>query len=155
MCHSRASRECSPCMVVFCPVVDNFATFLTPMSRACSDRSAGSTEPKSVPHGRVHATAFTPAIASELRLKSDSRKMHHGAQTHAQPDTCLGSASPSAEAHTNRLRSKQCAMCCVQCAFRPSYASSLMARYWDRRMTTSPLHLSHEGMRWRVVVWVR
>ena len=90
-----------------CSVLDHFATFLTLMSRAWSDLSDDSTESKSVPHGRVTATAFTPTIASELRLKSDSRKMHYGAQTHAQADNCLQSADPSAKAHTtSRLRSK-------------------------------------------------
>ena len=90
------------------PVWDNFATFWTLISRAWSDLSDDSTESENVLHGRVTATAFTHAIASELRLKSDSRKMHYGVQTHAQADNCLQSADPSAKAHTSRgLRSKQ------------------------------------------------
>ena len=90
-----------------CSVLDNFATYQTLMSRAWSDVSDDSTESENVSHGRVTATAFTHAIASELRLKSDSRKMRYGAQTHAQADNCLQSADPIAEAHTTRgLRSK-------------------------------------------------
>ena len=70
--------------------------------------SDDSTESKSVPRGRVTATAFTPVIATELRLKSDSRKLHYGVQTHAQADNCLQSADPIAKAHTTSgLRSKQ------------------------------------------------
>ena len=82
-------------------VLDNFATFLTLMSRAYGDRSNGSTEPKSVPHGRVSATAFSPAIASELRLKSECRKLSHGTQTPACAGNYLPSAEPCAMAHTN------------------------------------------------------
>ena len=82
-------------------VWDNFATFQTPMSRAYGDRSNGSTEPKSVPHGRVSATAFSPAIASELRLKSECRKLSHGTQTPACAGNYLPSAEPCAMAHTN------------------------------------------------------
>ena len=85
-------------------VLDNFATFLTSMSRACSDVSLDSTEPKSVPRGRVSATAFTPAIATELRLKSDSRKLHYGAQTPAQAGNCLPSAESSAKALASHIR---------------------------------------------------
>ena len=43
-------------------VLDNFATFLTLMSRAYSDRSQGSTEPKSVPRGRVSATLESDTV---------------------------------------------------------------------------------------------
>ena len=82
-------------------VLDNFATFLTLMSRAYGDRSHGSSEPKSVPHGRVNATAFTPAIATELRLKSECRKLSHGAQTPAHAGNYLPSADSCAMAHTN------------------------------------------------------
>ena len=74
------------------------------MSRAWGDVSDDSTEPKSVPRGRVTATAFTRAIATELRLKSDSRKMHYGAQTHAQADNCLQSADASEVLETLPLR---------------------------------------------------
>ena len=77
------------------------------MSRAWGDVSDDSTEPKSVPRGRVTATAFTRAIATELRLKSDSRKLHYGAQTPAQAGNCLPSADPSAKAHTtNSIRTE-------------------------------------------------
>ena len=82
-------------------VLDNFATFLTLMSRAYSDRSHGSSEPKSVPHGRVSATAFSPAIATELRLKSECRKLSHGTQTPAYAGNYLPSAESCAMAHTN------------------------------------------------------
>ena len=88
-----------------CPVLDNFATFLIPMSRAWGDPSDDSTESENVLRGRVNATAFTHTIASELKLKSDSRKLFYGAQTHAQADNCLQGAPSSAIAHPNRLRS--------------------------------------------------
>ena len=82
-------------------VLDNFATFLTLMSRAYGDPFHGSSEPKSVPRGRVNATAFTPAIATELRLKSVCRKLSHGAQTPAHAGNYLPSAESCAMAHTN------------------------------------------------------
>ena len=84
LCYSRISHECSPCLVrgSVGSVLDNFATYQTLMSRAWSDVSDESTESENVLHGRVTATAFTHAIASELRLKSDSRKLRYGAQTH-------------------------------------------------------------------------
>ena len=82
-------------------VLGNFATFLTLMSRAYGDPSHGSSEPKSVPHGRVNATAFTPAIATELRLKSVCRKLSHGTQTPAHAGNYLPSAESCAMAHTN------------------------------------------------------
>ena len=75
------------------------------MSRAWGDLSDDSTESGNVLRGRVSATAFTHAIASELRLKSDSRKLLYGAQTHAQADNCLQGAPSSAIAHSQGLRS--------------------------------------------------
>ena len=90
-----------------CLVLDNFATFLTLMSRVWGDPSDDSTESENVLRGRVNATAFTHAIAFELRLKSDSRKLLYGAQTHAQADNCLQGAPSCAMAHPKGLRSKQ------------------------------------------------
>lgn len=43
-----------------------------------------------------------PFVASEVRLKSDSRKLLQGAQTHAQADNCLHGAFPCAKAHSQR-----------------------------------------------------
>ena len=89
-------------------VLDNFATFLTPMSRAYGDEFQGSTEPKSVPRGRVSATAFTSAIAAELRLKTTSRLLSYGTQTPAHAGNYLPSAESSAMAQINPgLRTKQ------------------------------------------------
>ena len=89
------------------PVLDNFATFLTPMSRAYGDEFQGSTEPKSVPRGRVSATAFTSAIAAELRLKTTSRLLSYGTQTPAHAGNYLPSAESSAMAQINPgLRTK-------------------------------------------------
>ena len=59
------------------------------MSRAWGDMSDDSTESENLSRGRVSATAFTHAIASELRLKSDSRKLLHLEHRHTHKRTTV------------------------------------------------------------------
>ena len=74
------------------------------MSPAWGDLSDDSTESEKPFRGRVDAKAFSPAIASELRLKSVRRKLLQGAQTHAQASNCLQSANHCSQEQTLGLR---------------------------------------------------
>lgn len=68
-----------------CTELDNFATFLTLMSRAWGDLSDDSTEPKSVPYGRVTATSGWSYWNGNLRMHVQVRRGYHRVPLHPVP----------------------------------------------------------------------